>query len=225
MYSRPQGREYRGAYNPTPYTSHMKTIETTLYTPHELREAHPEGYKRALREWETRDNEIPWCDKIIDSLEAVFKAADVKLCDYSISTCSHSYVRFVFRQCEPMSDPGDIAEFTGKRAMAWLENHLFGPLRTPWRGPKRWRVSRYGRAYHAGRVKPCPLTGYCADEDFMQSLVNDVRSGSTLKDAFRTLADVAAKMMGDEDEYQRSEEAFLECDDGEPKYTEDGDLL
>lgn len=195
----------------------MKTIELTLYTLAELKAQHPAGYKRAHERHLATCHEIPWQDETLGSLKAVFKAAGVKLTNWSIGAYSPSFLR-----CDFPHD--DVADFTGKRAMAWLENHLFGPLRIPWKCKSRWAVSRYGRDYRAGHVPPCPLTGYCADEEYLQSLRDDVRAGSTLKDAFRALADKAQDLLEADDEHARTEEYFDDCDDGEVKYTEEGEV-
>ena len=45
------------------------------------------------------------------------------------------------------------------------------------------------------------LTGYCADEDFIESLINDVKNGYTLREAFENLGRVADKLI--EQEYDR----------------------
>jgi Fe-S-cluster formation regulator IscX/YfhJ len=67
------------------------------------------------------------------------------------------------------------------------------------------------------------LTGFFADDDLLESLVNDVKHGETLADSFRGLADVVMQLLEQEDEYQRSDEAVNEAltNDGEA-FTEDG---
>ena len=59
-------------------------------------------------------------------------------------------------------------------------------------------------------MKPCPFTGYCADEDYLESLVNDIKQGIDLKTAFKGLAAVYQRIIQNEIEYQNSDEYISE---------------
>lgn len=180
----------------------MKTVK--IYTPSELKKKYPEGFETALEHFRNDNNNIPWTDEIMDSLKALFKATNgVYLRDWSIDAYGYSYVRVEFNQDEA----GDL---TGNRALAWLENNLLGDLRIPFQGKKRWNLSQYGQYYRAGMIEPCPLTGICFDEDYIESLFKSIKAGDTIKEAFENLANVASNLFQAEIEYQNSEENFLE---------------
>lgn len=182
----------------------MRTETRVVYTAAELKAAHPGGFNRALKKHgEFICEDLPWSRETRDSFKAVFDRAGVKLRDWSVGAYDRADCRVEFGQDEA----GDLS---GARAWAWLENNLFGKLRVRWVGPDRKGLRQYGAAYYAGKIKPCPLTGYCADEDFLEALRAAVRSGDTLKAAFEGLADTWREILEREIEWQSSEEQFLE---------------
>jgi Flp pilus assembly protein TadB len=72
-------------------------------------------------------------------------------------------------------------------------------------------------------VPPCPLTGYCADDDLLDSLIRDCRAGHSLEDCFRWIADNTAKLIDQEEAYCFSDEAIREdLTANEYDFTEDG---
>lgn len=178
----------------------MKTI--TLYTPEELKKENPEGFERAHEWYKSTNDEIPWSDEIIASLKAVFKASGIHLFDWSISTYDHSYVKFEMES--------DVQELTGQRALAWIENNLLADLRE--RRTFINRVKKY-ETWHDftkyGEIPSCPFTGVCFDEDMIESLLNSIKSGDTLGEAYHSLADTAGELFEGEMEQAQSEEEFL----------------
>lgn len=226
----------------------MKTKTVTTYTASELKEQFPDAFEHALSEWQNRSEPAAWSDEIFDSLKAVCKAADVKLKDWDLG----AYNRGNHIDIEL---PGDdaTAELSGKRAMAWLENNLFGPLRVrPNLRIDDWRkhvdpatgflkhnapldeLSRYYRTLDGklhlrggaiGQVPPCPLTGVCFDEDYLDALRKAIRDGETLQEAFKGLADVYERLVEAEIESQNTEEYFIEhAETNDWQFTEDGEL-
>ena len=188
----------------------MKTI--TVYTPQELKEHFPDSFDRAYENFQSSVDYIPWMDEIMESLKEVFKQSGINLIDWSIGVYDCSYVRFDLEE--------DVGYLSGPRAMAWLENNLLGDLRIPWKGEKRTKVRKYGACYRPGKISPCPLTGFCFDEDFLESLQENINDGMCLQDAYSNLADVARKAMELELAYMLSEDYFLLSDHLE--YTKDG---
>lgn len=181
----------------------MRTVQQTLYTAAELKEHDGEAFERARDRYnDSIAGDIPWMDETVESLKAVFAHAGIRPRDWSIGPCSPCYVTF---------DRFDGDDLTGPRAMAWLENRVFGPLRIPFEGPRRWSLAKYGEYYRPGMVKPCPFTGYCADEDYLESLREYIAGGQTIRDAFKALADVAGRLIESDCESATSEEAFLEA--------------
>lgn len=199
----------------------METHTVQTYTLAELKASFPDAYQRAFDRF--RDSACrwgtPWQDEVCDSLKAIFDRAGITLWDYSLPSESYrSYLRF---------DMGDAGDLTGKRAFAWLENNLFAGLRKPFAKP----ATRYAAEKRHGAKKPytlagctpaCPLTGYCADEDFLESLRSSVRQGATLERAFSFLADECAHLLEQEEEFARSEESF-ECWADGMEFMEDGE--
>lgn len=211
----------------------MQTITLTGYTPAELQDQFPSGYQRAYQRWSARQDEIPWMDETIDSLKKLLYAADIKLRDWSLGAYNRgNHIKIEFPREE-------IEEFTHRRAWAWLESHLFGPLRIrnamlidDWRKhidpatgflkrnahlQKRTRYYYTGDKHHrrgaGGEIPSCPLTGYCADDDYLDALRKSVRSGDDLKTAFQSLADTCMELLEQEAEHASSEEVFLETSD------------
>ena len=193
----------------------MKRI--TVYSPAELKAKYPEAFEKAHAEFAQNENDIPWTDEIVDSLKELFKACNgVSLRGYSISDDAHrSYMKLVWSH-------EDIKDFTGARAQAWLENNLLSDLRIPWRGDERKRLAKYGEWYRPGLIKPCPFTGVCFDEDYIESLQKDIKAGESLGDAFNNLCNVASHLIEQEYEYIASEEYFLEQD---LQFTKEGKLI
>jgi hypothetical protein len=191
----------------------MKTITINAY---EYSELTPEAKERA-REWyiETIDGS-PWQDEIMDSLKALFNNIDgVRLVNWSIGAYSYSFLTVTMEE-----DTGNLA---GKRARAWLENHFLANLRIPYTGKRRWEVAQYGASYRPGMVPPCPLTGYCADDNFIDALRAGIRSGNTVREALQKLASTAQKLMEQDDEFSRSIDAVEESIiANEYEFTEDG---
>ena len=101
-----------------------------------------------------------------------------------------------------VSFPSDDDEISGALAMEWLQENLLSKIK---RGE-------------------CSLTGYCSDEDFVDSLEADIRSGATLKDAFRGLADTFQRILNAENDFWLSDadirESLAQC--GYREFTSDG---
>ena len=183
----------------------MKTVKIKTYSAAELKENFPEGFERALTDNRNSVNESGafWTDEIIDSLKGLFSAASIDLKNYSIGAYSYSSLDFEMEE--------ETGLLFGARAGAWLENNLLAGLRVPFSGPGRWKNAKYGVYYRPGLIKPCPFTGVCFDENFLNCLREDIRGGMNLKDSFRALADRAAKIMEEEHEEQSTEEYFLDA--------------
>lgn len=191
----------------------MRIIETKAYKFSELSD---EAKERAITKWRDSCDEIFWQQEIIDSLFALYKAAGIDLKDYSLGMYQ-SYVKI---------DLGDASELKGARAMAWLENNLLADLRIKYRDPNRWKLSKYGSCYRAGKIPPCPFTGYFADDYFLDELIKDVRDGHDLGDCFKWLADKCQKLIESEYEHQNSEEYLADhFEANEYEFTEDGNQL
>jgi hypothetical protein len=205
----------------------METIK--VYDIHELKEQFPDVYEKVLEKWQNTTNEIPWVYEIVESLKKCFDAAGLALNDWSLGG-QGSYVKFTMptywselADCDML-----VEEYEGRRALNWLKD-AFGlksvkRVNYVYEGRKRFR---YEVTKLDGKDWSCEFTGYCADHDYLDSLLDDVsKGGCNLEDAFRNLADVCTRLIEQEEEYQRSEEYFLEhAEINDFKYTEDGVMI
>ena len=178
----------------------MKTHTIKTY---DINELTPEAQQRALDHWVEHHHAIFWRDEILESLTALFDHCNgVTLKNYSLDYCQ-SWLTLSF-------DEDDARQLQGARAMAWIENNLIYGLRISWRGIKRKELSKYGRYYRPGMVKPCPFTGLCYDDEYIDALLKDIKEGATLEQAFEWLVGTYQKMYTSEIEEQQSLEYFKE---------------
>lgn len=207
----------------------MKTITLDLYSASELKESFPDGFENALEHWRNDSTEIFWEDETIESLKALVKASGLTLKDWSLGVYGYSYIKIDW-------DSDDVKDLAGNRALAWLENNLLSDLRikfTPYaRIDKehyivypRAKLAKYGKDYRAGKIEPCPFTGYFADEVYLESIIKAIKEGYTLGEAYSWLADECQKLLEQELENQNSEEYFIDhAEANEYQFTEDGEL-
>lgn len=193
----------------------MRIVETKVYKFNELT---PEAQEIVIENYRVRQSnfDLPWIEDIVQSLKAlVVNTRGVRLRDYSIGEYK-SYIKVSF-------DNSDAENLSGKRAFAWLENNLINDYRIPFTGNMRKEYRKYGEYYRAGMIKSCPFTGYCADDDYIDSLYEDIKSGCTLKEAFENLATVAQRLIRNEIEAQNSDECIREhIEANDYEFTEDG---
>jgi hypothetical protein len=155
----------------------MKTIN--VYQFNELSEKSKEYAIEQYKENHISDDFYQ--SEIIDCLITLLNTCDnLKIKNYSLGNY-HSYLNIDFNY-------DDIEYFTDKRAFCWIENNLLYKVRISFTGKKRFELSKYGSYYRAGLIKPCPFTGICYDEDFLESLIDDIKQGCNLKEAFENLA-------------------------------------
>lgn len=195
----------------------MKSI--TVYTPAELKESFPDAFEYAHKKWAESQDEIFWADEIMDSMKGLFKEAGIHLYDWSIGAYNpENRVRFSLRM--------EYEDLQGMAANAWIKANILNDAKfkrvkyNKKHGGKGWR---YDITKKNGEAWSCEFTGYCADHDFIESLLDDIKHGCTLKDALHNLADTAGKLFEQELEYQVSEEEFLMQDHLE--FTEDGRMV
>lgn len=206
----------------------MKHHTITTYSYDELSE---EAKDRAYQDYQemVSDWDIPWQEETFDSLKALIEHAGFTLRDWSLGAYSrNNYIK--------VGIDDNVADLSGKRAMAWLENHVLGPCRIGWRPvthPARRKCAASIRSYAPyhppgsryycapDMVKPCPFTGYVMDEVLLDALRKSLREGATVKDAFHWLADTVQDQLEAEVEHQQSREAFEQWAEDE-EFTADG---
>jgi hypothetical protein len=198
----------------------MRTQTINIYSFDELSE---EAKEKALNDYREGMTEIFGIDETVESLKGLFKNCNgITLKNWSLGDCQ-SWLNVTFENDE-------IGDFTGKRAMSWIENNLLVNIRIPensfaMNGTRR-KLAQYGQYYRAGMIKCCPFTGYCADDDFLQDLISEVKQGTDLKTAFEGLAVTCQKLIQNEQEYQQSEEYIKEhFEMNNCEFDEDGNLI
>lgn len=190
----------------------MRIQTTEVYKFEELSEEAKDKVIQRIKDERANDDYIPWRDEIMDSFKATFEAAGVTLRDWEVGPYCYSSCRVYM---------GDASELTGGRAMAWVENNLFGQFRVK----RNTRESlRWGR--FVGSRPECPMTGMSFDEDMFDSLTKALKTGDTLKEAFEGLADTAQKLMEEELDNYMSEETILDdlTNNGD-EFTREGDRI
>lgn len=169
----------------------MRTETREIYL---FKELSPEAQTLAVRaEYRTRaDSELPRAQEMRESYSAILDALGLE----------------VDRDGDPKRFPDEVGPFQKGRAMAWAENNLVGPLRIPWKGDKRNKVREYGNAYYAGKVPPCPWTGFYADDVFLSAFLDAVRKGKSLNDAAQELPAAFRELVRQEWDQYLSEETI-----------------
>ena len=85
---------------------------------------------------------------------------------------------------------------------------------------------RYDLTKKNGESWSCEFTGVCYDHDFLDSLLDDIKSGCTLQEAFCNLASTYQKLLNNEIEDQMSESYFVDhADANEYKFTKTGQQI
>ena len=198
----------------------MRQETIDIYKFSELSEELKETVIENWRNTTIETGDFHWTDEIVRSLKELFNNLDgISLDDYSLGSYdrnNHLKVNF---------DNYDAEDVTGSRALAYIENNLLSNIRITRQEyrAKRKEYFNYGSSYRIGKVKPCPFTGYCADDVLLEALLNNIKDGMSLLDSLRDLADVAARLIEDEEEYQLSNEYIRETlGANEYEFTQDG---
>jgi len=205
----------------------MKTIK--VYSASELKDKFPEAFEKVLEKWQYNCKEdIFWGDEIFASMKETFEAAGLTLTNWELGTYSPCFVRFTMpTYWSELAEVDMLVEnYEGKRALKWLKEAfgLKSVKRVNYIGHDKKKHFRYDIVKTDGEDWSCEFTGYCADHDYIESLLEDVsKNGCTLEDAFSNLAKVYGKLIEQELENQQSEEYFLEhAGSNEFSYTEHG---
>lgn len=196
----------------------MRVLETELFS---FAELSPEAQDRAIEDYRNdldSSSEIAWQSEIFDSFKAVYKHAGITLKDYSLGLHCHSYVR--------IDIDDNVKMLSGARALAWLENNFLYQFRVTRSEYLKNRKHYFSYGYRVGKIKDCPMTGICFDEDYIYTLINSIKSGDSLGDCFKyRMPETYCKLLEAEYEYERSDENIREqlaCNDYE--FLENGKL-
>lgn len=184
-------------------------VKVTGYTLAEIETAHPEAFERIHDRW--RDlvyrDQAPWADETMDSLRAVIDAAGGSLDDWSIGPDSGSCSVGIDDHYTYHNASGEHSAPCGAR---WFRREVLAPL---------GYVRPDGRAYFPGL---CKLTGYYADDAFLEDAYRSLRKGETLREALEGLAHVASRMMADDLEQQAGRDGMF-ANWGDRLFDEHGD--
>lgn len=173
-----------------------KTI--SVYTLQELRTMNPEAFERVHERWKedvVASPDVPWADETMDSLKAVVKAAGGTLTDWQIGPWGQSSMR-VSVEDEYEYLPGR----TTQKGTAWFRKYVLTPL-------------GYLSGEHKSRARIftglCKLTGYCADDNFLEYVYKSLKAGETLTDALEGLAREAEKELEANVEQHQEEDSMM----------------
>lgn len=158
--------------------------------------------QKAIEEYRNntlKHGDFHWISEIVDSLKGLFESFDsVHLTDYNLGSYNRN------NRIKVSFDNEEAEDLRGKRALAYLENNLLNNIRISRQAylMNRKDYLRFGNSYRVGKIEPCPFTGYCADDDFLSSLLKDIKKGFTLKESCLNLADKAAELIEAEEQSQ-----------------------
>lgn len=170
-----------------------ETIE--VYTLSELKDSFPDAYTLAIERERNRIqlyDDIPWAGEIVQSARAVIKACGGTLRTWDISPgrCREFQV-----EVDDSHEHYDIDEpITIEHNLSWFISEVLKPN---------------GYAAADGTVSfpgNCKLTGYCADDIFLEYVHKELSAGHSLSQSLGWLGDEIAKLFESECEYAASEE-------------------
>lgn len=160
----------------------MRTETRTIYTLAELKSAHPDAYAKVHARWaeSVYADGAPWAEEVQDSLRCVVEACG--------GTINH-------RGTAEADDCRDTDDGETLKDAAWLIENVLAPS---------------GYAPEGVPTFPglCKWTGYCADDDMIESVYEDMAGGMTLQDALRSLDNVAQRHAEDDLEQMADEESM-----------------
>ncbi len=172
----------------------MRTV--TVYTLAELKKEHPAGYARVLRRWGEgcAQDTPPWSKETVDSYKAVVAACGAKLKNWSFGAYSQPYVSIDVP--EELDNDREAFDDTLKTLGYWKD----------------------GAPHFPGL---CKLTGYCADDDILETVSNAFQGGKSLRYALMKGASKTAKMI-DADADAWKDEENMEVNWYHHEYLEEG---
>lgn len=114
----------------------------------------------------------------------------------------------------------------GKRAIAYFENNLFTHYRIRYKSKERWRLSKYGSSYRAGKIIPCPFTGVCFDDDYINYINESLKEmNNSVTDILNGLLELRKRLIESEEEYMSTDEYISEYfESNEYKFFQDGTI-
>ena len=174
----------------------MKQIN--VYNLIELKEQFAQAYERVLKRWSdavAESGDIPWSREVMDSLKAVIELFGGELADWQIGP---------YGPCS--------ATVRGIEDEEWTSQRLLDEVLTP---------LGYARDRQGHFPGLCKLTGYCADDDFLEGVYERVTAGQPLTSALESLAGDAGKMMEADLEQQQDGDSML-ANWGDRHFTEAG---
>lgn len=172
----------------------MRTETRTIYTLAELKSAHPDAYARVHARWveSCRSNPSPWGDEVEAAREAVVRECGIPA----------NGRRDMERGEYDRDENGEL------KGLPWLIANVLTPK---------------GYAPNGVPTFPglCAWTGYCADDDMIESVHDDLRDGYKLGAALRRLDAVVERHHADDMEQQQEAETMEASWDGR-EYDENG---
>lgn len=166
-----------------------KTVNIECFNLRELEALHPAAYAKVRERWVNQCKEsgdVPWGEEIMDSFRAAVKALGGTLKDYSIGPWSYCHARVEFPDME--DDDGKEIPYN----LEWYKGILRG----------------LGYPDDGDFLGDCKLTGYCFDDDILQTIYRRLAAGDTIGECIDFVANLAGEMMESECEAQEEEDCM-----------------
>jgi hypothetical protein len=164
-----------------------KNIVVTVYTLPELKETHPLVFKRLHKKFAESVDEVPWSRETVDSLFKCVAALGAKVKTYSLGPYDRCVLRVEFT-AEPRE--GETLQDYALRRLK-VRGYVFGDANDP--------------TFNGH----CGVTGYCADDTFLEAFWNHLKSTGDYVGALESLAHVAGVLLREDLEQAQNEESFL----------------
>lgn len=188
----------------------MKTVKIKAYTYAELSE---DAKRRAFDQY--GEKEFFWGDEMVEALKAFYKVFDC---------ITHGREYTDVRPSGGRNNPCDLKGLVARRWFLGEASHLL------------WRKKVYtlpGGKTRKSRImvedSDCPLSGMCIDYSLLEpirSFIARPKANTTVEDVLRDCVSSWEIAYRNEEEYNFSEERFIEdCDANEWLFTENGVLL
>lgn len=162
----------------------MRSI--TVYNLVELKNQFPKAFAKVLKGWAESQDEWFSGDETLASLKAVVEFCGFHLRNYQIRPWDQSWLK-ISQKDEEIEH--SLEWFTAESVKMGYTHH-----------------PDTGKLYFPGR---CPFTGYYSDEDFMESVYNNLVKGYTMEECLQKLAIIAQRHCEDDYASQQSEESMM----------------
>lgn len=196
----------------------MRTIETNIFNFSELSE---EAKQNAIEEIRNKETDFFWSNEWMASIKQGLVNFGAELQNYSIDFCNPSQSSFKIS-----NDNSNTEELTGLRLRTWLLNNYYHNFFQ--RKPQGAYTKSDRRSKITFIETSCPFTGYCGDEDFMDTFRAFIKSpdNRTLDELLNEATEAVIQAGAKDYECQTSDEGIKDSIEANGyEFTETGELI